>query len=110
MKRQKIIAVDFDGTLCKGDVYPDIGEPNWAVINALLREQKNGAKIILWTCRNGKPLEDAILWCENIGIVFDAVNNNLPENIAQYGGIDTRKVFADEYWEDKAVHASSFTE
>ena len=35
----KIIAVDFDGTLCT-DKYPNIGKPIEPIINALLREQQ----------------------------------------------------------------------
>lgn len=99
---EKIIAVDFDGTLCE-ESFPDIGAPKQWVINALLREQTAGAKIILWTCRNNQHLEAAVDWCKAHGIIFDAVNENLPENIAKYGGIDNRKVFATEYWDDKSV-------
>lgn len=55
----KIIAVDFDGTLCHGN-WPDIGEPNIRLINKLLKLQRKGYKIILWTCREGEPLHQAI--------------------------------------------------
>ena len=37
-----------------------------------------------------------------LGVEFDAVNENLPEVIERMGG-DTRKVFANEYWDDRAV-------
>lgn len=97
----KIIAVDFDGTLCESK-WPEIGAPNKNVICALLRRQAKGDKIILWTCRRGELLNDAVDWCGMFGLRFDAVNANLPEHIAQYGD-DTRKVFADEYWDDKSV-------
>ena len=50
----KIIAVDFDGTLCQSN-YPELGEPIQLVIDKLLLEQLNGAKIILWTCRRAMP-------------------------------------------------------
>ena len=33
---QKIIAVDFDGTLCEDDRWPEIGKANRGVIDALL--------------------------------------------------------------------------
>lgn len=97
----KVIAVDFDGTLCESK-WPDIGEANEPVIRALLERKDGGDKIILWTCRRGNLLEEAVRWCELHGITFDAVNANLPERIAQYGD-DTRKVSADEYWDDKSV-------
>lgn len=99
-----IIAVDFDGTLCENK-YPEIGEPNTRIIKQLLKQQENGDKFILWTCRTGKELDEALIWCREFGIVFDAVNENLPERIEQYGG-DCRKVFADEYWDDKACNVS----
>ena len=47
---RRAIAVDFDGCLCK-DMWPNVGLPNWDVINAAIREQQNGAGIILWTQR-----------------------------------------------------------
>lgn len=101
MKRNKIIAVDFDGTLCENK-YPDIGEPRTDVIEQLLQEQRAGARVILWTCRSGEDLLVAIYWALDKGLAFDAVNANLNSTIEHFGG-DTRKVCADEYWDDKAV-------
>ena len=97
----KIIAVDFDGTLCK-NAWPDIGEPIQFVIDYVLDEQKKGAKLILWTNRHDSKLEEAVAWCEDHHLVFDAVNENLPEIIEAFGG-DTRKVFANEYLDDRAL-------
>lgn len=97
-----IIAVDFDGTLCKNR-YPDIGEPIQEVIDKLLEEQRNGAKLILWTCRCDKELTDAVEWCARHGIIFDAVNDHLPEMKEAFGN-NTRKIFAHQYWDDRAVN------
>ena len=97
----KIIAVDFDGCLVQ-NAYPDIGAENSIVVGALLAEQRKGAKIILWTCRRGDLLFVAVDWCSKHGIKFDAINENLPEVITAFGG-DTRKIFANEYWDDRAV-------
>ena len=96
-----IVAADFDGTIVT-DAYPLIGEPISETIEALKRRRDGGAKVILWTCRCGAELDAAITWCEGRGIFFDAINANLPEAIALFGG-DPRKVHADEYWDDKAV-------
>lgn len=96
-----IIAVDFDGTLCE-NAWPGIGQARAGVIDYVLGQQMTGAKIILWTNRRGDKLEEAVKWCAARGIAFDAVNENLPEVIERFGG-DTRKVFADEYLDDKAV-------
>ena len=97
----KVIAVDFDGCLCESK-WPDIGEARQSVINELLRQQAEGAKLILWTCREGHQLQAAVMWCLNRGIRFDAVNDNLEENKEQFGN-NSRKVFANEYWDDKSV-------
>ena len=101
-KKCGIIAVDFDGTLCK-ESYPGIGEPNLALITMLLQLQKEGCRIILWTCRCGKLLEEAVQWCREYGLLFDEVNRNLPE-IVEYYGSDSRKIYADIYIDDKAYH------
>ena len=97
----KVIAVDFDGTLCES-AWPEIGAEKRAVIDYVLNQKQQGTKIILWTNRSGEPLENAIRWCEDRGIVFDAVNENLPE-IIEYFGNDCRKVFADEYIDDRMI-------
>jgi len=97
----KVIAVDFDGTLCENK-WPEIGQANERVINSLLLRQAEGDKLILWTCRTAHLLDAALMWSLKHGLRFDAVNANLPERIAEYGN-DCRKVFADEYWDDKSV-------
>ena len=95
----RVIAVDFDGTLCI-NVYPNIGEPNEILIRYLLDEQKRGSKLILWTCRCGKYLDEAVAWCLKHGLKFDAVNDNIPE-ATEFFGSNSRKVFAHVYIDDK---------
>jgi hypothetical protein len=46
-------------------------------------------------------LNDAVHWCEKTGLIFDAINENLPEIIEAFGS-DTRKIFATEYIDDLA--------
>ena len=94
------IAVDFDGTLSFGH-YPNLGIPNIQLIDYLKERKKEGYKLILWTCRVGKTLEDAIKYCEEYGLEFDAINANIQENIDHY--CDARKVLADYYIDDKNV-------
>ena len=95
------IAVDFDGCLCENK-WPDIGKANQPIINELVRRQAQGDRLILWTCREGLMLDAAIMWCLNHGLRFAAINDNLPENIKQYGN-NCRKIWADEYWDDRSV-------
>lgn len=98
----QVIAVDFDGTLCS-NAWPGIGKPNRRLIELLIdRKRDRGVKLILWTCRDGALLEEAVRWCEEQGLTFDAVNANLPERIEAYG-CDCRKVSADLYIDDRAV-------
>jgi len=97
----RIIAVDFDGTLCE-NAWPEIGEPVEPVLKYVRYQQFTGAKIILWTCRVGDKLDAAVAWCSEHGLIFDAVNENLPEIVKAFGG-DCRKIYADEYIDDKNV-------
>ncbi len=97
----KIIAVDFDNTICFSH-WPDLGEPNLRLIGTLKELKQNGNKLILWTCRNGADLQRAVVWCEQQGLQFDAINENLPETIALYGG-DSRKITADYYIDDRCI-------
>lgn len=106
--RNKIIAVDFDGTLCENK-WPEIGSPNEEVIEYLKNRQKSGDKLILWTCRMGKRLDEAVKWCEEHGLIFDAINDNLPETLAWIGSV-TRKIFAHEYIDDRNVLVSDCRE
>lgn len=102
-----IYAIDFDGTLCS-DRFPEIGEPYLNRIDTVKRLKREGHKIILWTCRqndkNGRHLDNAVNWCRDYGLVFDAVNENLPEVQTEWGG-DTRKVYCDYYIDDKNYSA-----
>ena len=99
-KSYQIIAVDFDGTLCI-DSYPNIGFPNLPLIFLLKQMKAQNKKIILWTCRCGRYLEDAVNWCENFGLEFDAVNDNVEEIVKKYGS-NSRKIYADVYIDDKS--------
>jgi len=105
---RRTIAIDFDGCLCSEN-WPGIGVPNWDIISEAKREQKDGAALILWTCREGKLLAEAVEACRNWGLVFDAVNESTPEWIAAWGG-DTRKVGATEYWDDRAANIDDICE
>ncbi|MBO6267119.1 MAG: hypothetical protein J6M06_02680 [Synergistaceae bacterium] len=99
---RKIIAIDFDGCLVESQ-WPEIGAAREEVFAAAKREQHDGAALILWTCRTDRYLDAAVEFCRKRGLLFDAVNENLPEVIEAYGGSDCRKVVADEYWDDHAV-------
>ena len=93
-----IIGVDFDGTIARSN-YPVIqGEQPYA--GEVLRQlHQDGHYIIIWTCRCGKPLLDAVNWLLEHGIPFDRVNDHNPENVARYGE-GGNKVYAHVYIDD----------
>ena len=101
MKDEFTVAIDFDGVLCE-DYYPNIGPARPYEIEMVKKLRAKGVKVILWTCRRGGYLEEAIEWCEEHGLRFDAINANLKSNIVKYGG-DTRKVSANIYIDDRAI-------
>ncbi len=101
MAEYKIIAVDFDGTLCYSD-WPALGEPNVRLIEYLKEWKRHGNKLILWTCRAGDALENAISWCYEQDLEFDAINDNLPEIVELYGN-NSRKITCDYYIDDRSL-------
>ena len=98
----KIYAVDFDGTLSFGE-WPNVGPANGELIEFLKRKQSQGDKLILWTCREAEPLQRAVQWCEQLGLIFDAINDNIPEIVKHYGN-NSRKISCDIYIDDRAVN------
>ena len=111
---QKIIptvAIDFDGTIAKHTInFPEIGEPIIGAFDAIDTFKKYGIKIILWTSRTGYELIDVINWCNNNGILFDAINSNIP-NLPSNRGVP--KVVAQYYIDDKnatRTHTGDITE
>jgi hypothetical protein len=94
------IAVDFDGTIVDHE-YPAIGKEKLFAFQTLKELEKLGARLILWTFRAGKELDDAVEFCKKNGIEFYAVNNNYPEEI--FDGTVSRKIDADIYIDDRNV-------
>jgi hypothetical protein len=94
------IAVDFDGTIVDHE-YPEIGKEKLFAFLTLKELNKKGVRLILWTFRTGKELEDAVEFCRKNGVEFYAVNKNYPEEIMN----ETvgRKIDADIYIDDKNI-------
>lgn len=99
----KIIGVDFDGTLAitKG-TYPKIQGPIQEILDYVKSEQAAGAYVILITMREFDELRQAVIWCEEQGLRFDAVNDNLPQMQAFFGN-NPRKIFCNEYLDDTNI-------
>ena len=90
----RVLAIDFDGTITHESKFPAIGEINEDAIEACLRLQKK-FKLALWTCRNGRALQEAIDACRDYGLEFDYVN----ESAFETGG---RKIIVQAYIDDSA--------
>jgi len=72
--QKSIILIDFDGTCCKSK-YPEIGEDIGAepVLKKLVAK---GHKLILYTMRSGKQLDDAVRWFATRQIPLYAVGKD----------------------------------
>ncbi len=94
------IAVDFDGTIVEHE-YPKIGKEKLFAFQTLKQLDKKGARLILWTFRTGKELDEAVEYCRKNGIEFYAVNCNYPGEI--FDESISRKIDADIYIDDKNI-------
>jgi hypothetical protein len=95
-----LIAVDFDGTIVE-DTYPNIGKPQLFAFETMKRLQNDGHRLILWTYRCGRKLDDAVEFCKQNGIEFYAINNTFPNE--EYDGKESRKIGADLFIDDRNI-------
>lgn len=99
MIQNKKIAVDFDGTIVY-DAYPSIGKPKTFVFETLKKLQSEGYRLILWTFRHGKYLEEAVAFCKKNGIEFYAVNSSFEGEVFD-SETQSRKIDADLFIDDR---------
>jgi hypothetical protein len=111
MSKKLKIAVDFDGTLCTY-AFPKIGEQtpkHLELMQTLIKLREDGHKLILWTNRGDNEeypvLTEAIAWCKERRLEFDAINENLPDTKKLSG--PSPKIMADYYIDDKALEFTS---
>jgi len=98
VSKQRIVAVDFDGT-CVTHEYPDIGMEVPNVVDVLKKLNENGVRIILWTIRSGEYLQDAVNWFTARGIKLWAVNKNPQQRFWS----KSPKAYAPAYIDDAAI-------
>jgi len=91
------IILDFDGTVVKHE-FPEIGADIGAV-PILKKLIANGHKLILFTMRSGKYLQDAVEWFENNDIKLYGIQRN-PE---QDDWTTSPKAFGDLIIDDTAL-------
>jgi hypothetical protein len=95
-----IIAIDFDGTIVKHR-YPAIGEELPFAIETLKKLQKDGHKLILWSVREGRLLDEAVSFCKERGLEFYAVNRDYPEEEKERNNHFSRKLKVDLFIDDR---------
>ena len=116
--RINIVAVDFDDTINFGVIDDDIDKCtyffNRKAIEVLTKFQQRGGKVILWTCRSGEHLEEAVTLLDKVGhFKPDYINEDCEEIATRYkdkieeAGVTTttfpkgRKIYADLYIDDR---------
>ncbi len=95
-----VIAVDFDGTIVD-DKFPEIGKEKIFAFETLKALHDDRHKLILWTCRAGRRLEEAVEFCRSKGVEFYAVNANYPGEAID--DATSRKIVADLYIDDRSL-------
>ena len=93
------IAVDFDGTIVEHR-YPAIGPELPFAIETLKRLREERHRLILWTVREGRLLDEAVHFCQQRGLTFYAINSNYPEESPLHATY-TRKLQADLFIDDR---------
>lgn len=94
------IAVDFDGTIVEHR-YPGIGKEIPFAIETLKQLQRDRHRLILWTVREGRLLDEAVAFCRERGLEFYAVNRDYPEEEAERNNHYSRKLKADLFIDDR---------
>ena len=103
-----IYAIDFDGTIVE-EKFPEIGALKPEAVEFIRHIRQNGDKWILFTLREDKYLEDAVAFLLVNDLIPDAINDNLPEKIRQWGN-NPRKISADIYIDDRNMGGLRFSE
>ncbi len=97
-----VIAVDFDGTIVEHR-YPAIGREIPFATETLKMLIKEQHKIILWSVREGKLLDEAVEWCRERGVEFYAINRDYPEETLTNNNHFSRKLKADLFIDDRNI-------
>lgn len=95
MIRDKIIAIDFDGTIVEHE-FPEIGplrEHAKEAINTIAKHNR----VCIWTCRNGDYAVKACKFLNENEIPFDFFN----ASPIDYINAGCRKIIADCYIDDR---------
>lgn len=90
-----VVAIDFDNTITQNSTYEQTGTLNQEAAVAIRKLKELGCVLVLWTCREGKDLEEAISLIKKWELPFDYVNEYPPRG-------SSKKVNVDFYIDDKS--------
>lgn len=96
-----IIAIDFDGTIVRGQ-FPNIEGMMPDAKRYICQLKSDGHYIIINTCRSGENAIAAINYLLEHGVPFDRFNDNEPLNTALYSN-NSRKIYAHVYVDDRQI-------
>ena len=96
------IAVDFDGTIVEHR-YPEIGKELPFATQTLRMLIEDRHKLILWSVREGKLLDEAVEWCRKRGVEFYVINKDFPEEDLNKNQSFSRKLKADVWIDDRNI-------
>lgn len=95
------IAIDFDGTIVEHR-YPGIGREIPFAIETLKMLTQDGHRLILWSVREGRLLDEAVEWCRERGLEFYAINKDFPEENREDKKF-SRKLKVDMFIDDRNI-------
>ena len=95
-----IIAIDFDGTIVEHK-YPSIGAELPFAVDTHIKLKEEGHRLILWTVREGKLLDEAVEFCRERGLEFYAINRDYPEEEKGRNNHYSRKLKVDLWIDDR---------
>lgn len=109
MKFKRLVGIDFDNTLVENE-YPKIGKLKTRMLEIIGNEQdkygKENVDFILWTCRRGKELENAIEFIKENKLPIKYFNESHPQALEYFNVVDkipakTRKIFTNVLYDDR---------
>jgi len=108
-----LVAIDFDECICAGG-YPDISKG--VLIPSTVEKMKDKVRkisttvFILWTCRAHGTLYDAKMFVKKHNLPIYLFNEHHHSTFKwMKGATDTRKIYANEYWDDKGVYMGAYS-
>ena len=100
--KNKILCIDFDGTITKTDEYIKEAELQDHAVEVLIHLKNNGYKIIIWSCRANPQIN-------NYHIRLQHMKDTLYKYKIPYDEIAIGpKPLADYYIDDKAIQFTSW--